>query len=200
MNTSPDFAAALSRLDQEIEVARQQLADLQLKRTGAEVFLSYMQTATASSSPAVVPTATADAAVSVPVFTAGNRPLSPTEAVTAAIDALNRGHFTVDDIYSVIEAMGVAVDRMQTRNAMHYLVRKHELENVRRGVYARPTDTKTPAPTGVLGSDQSNSDWSSKEGGIRSDTEPLRDHDLHPGSRDGDRAHDLRAAMMVAPE
>ncbi len=102
------------------------------------------------------------------------------------------------DLINSVEAVGGQLSTAQITNSIHYLVRRKKMTNLHRGLWAT-TNAETPADTGVSGSDRSVSDRSLKEG------EPdgagtLRDHDLHPVSRDDDRAHDLRAAMMVAPE
>jgi len=192
MDTTFNFEAALARLDADIEAAEARLNDLQIKRTGALAFLDYLR-----GSESVTPaTRTAGGeARSTSRATTSPSAVGPTGLVLAAVHRISDKEFNLDRLHSEIEEHGGVVEREQTRNSVHYLVRKGELRNARRGVYARPTDTETPATTGVSGSGQPTSDWPREEGGIRHDTEPLRDHDLHPANRDADRTHDLRAPM-----
>jgi len=187
MDVTPNFEAALARLDVDIEAAETRLNDLRLKRTGALVFLDYFQGETSA-----VPVAEK---VNLRQPRSDGDGAGPTDLVLAAVRRMTDEEFNLDRLVAEIESNGGGLEREQTRNAVHYLVRKGDLRNARRGVYARPTDTGTPAATGVPVSGQSISDWPSEEGGIRHDTEPLRDHDQHPGSRDAGRTHDLRAPM-----
>jgi len=190
MDIPKQFTDALARLDAEIDAAERGLAALKLKREGANAFLEYSGISSAASG------ARSESRSAPAASGSGD---GPTALVWAAVQGTARDSYTLDDLLKDIGDAGGQVTRDQVRNSVHYLVRRKQMTNLRRGLWAT-TNAETPADTGASVTDQSEEDWSRKEGGIRSDTEPLRDHDLHPGSRDDDRAHDLRAAMMVAPE
>jgi len=197
MDNSEQFDAALARLDAEIRDAEGRLADLRLKRTGAQFFLEYLNLPLNSSKEEVPRSTTAAGTPQV----SGDDSTSPKDAVVAAMNNIESREFRIDDLYALIVESGAEVNRAQTQNSIHYMVRRKELVKVRRGVYTRPTNTEAPAVTGASVSDQSTDDWSWKEGGIREDdTEPLRDHNHHPATGDEDSGHDLRAAIEVASE
>lgn len=196
MDLPLDFKAALARLDADIEAAEARLSDLQLKRTGAVAFLDYLRFG--ESADLDSKTASSEATSQSPA-TASASSVGPTELVLAAVRRIGDREFNIDQLHAEIEDHGGIVEREQARNSVHYLVRKGDLRNARRGVYVRPTNTETPASPGASVADQPTEGWSRKEG-VPDGTGTLRDHDLHPDVRDDDRAHDLRAAIVAAPE
>jgi len=142
------FNEALNRLDVEIVAAEERLADLRLKRKGAEAFLSYMQ----PSGPAV-----AHRKTDAPQL-AARRSTLPTSGVVGVTDfvasiaqANPEVIVTIDFVLDQTRAQGREFTREQVKNALHYLARKGVLvKSSDRGSWQLPTDTETPAAaTGV---------------------------------------------------
>jgi hypothetical protein len=187
MTTPSDFTDALARLDAEIAAAEAHLAELRHKRTGAEAFLDYMkQSATTTVGMAgrvakIAPVGTLD--LVAPVTRSGS---GPTEVVWALFRP--GVVITLDEVFNEVHRRGYELTREQTRNALHYLVRKGEIEKAgtRRGFWQlRQRDTEGPSLAGEEPS--AVSELSSPEGGEHSNDEAGPEghrHDL-PG-RNGD--------------
>ncbi len=184
MEIPKQFTEALARLDADIDSAERVLADLKLKRDGANAFLEYSGMSSAAGSARSVPR-------SAPATSGPSD--GPTALVLAAVQGTNRESYTLDSLMNEITAAGGQVTKDQVRNSVHYLVRQKKMTNIRRGLWAT-TNAETPAVTGVSDSDRSGNDRSLEEG-EPDDTGTLRGHDLHPSDWDADRGHDLRAAM-----
>ena len=189
MEIPQQFTDALARLNAEIDSAERALTDLKLKREGANAFLEYSgMSSAAGGTRSVSRSATA-------VSGSGD---GPTALVLAALQETNRDSYTLDDLLQDITAAGGQVTKDQVRNSVHYLVRRKQMTNLRRGLWAT-TNAETPVSAGVSDSDRSTDDRSLEEG-EPDDTGTLRNYDSHPVTRDENRSHDLRAAMrMVVP-
>jgi len=141
MDVTPNFEAALARLDVDIEAAETRLNDLRLKRTGALLFLDYFQGETST-----VPAAEK---VNPRQPRSDGDGTGPTDLVLAAVHRMTDEEFNLDRLIAEIESNGGGLEREQTRNAVHYLMRKGHLRNARRGVYARPTNAEAPVSAGA---------------------------------------------------
>jgi len=189
MDFPKQFTDALARLDADIDNAERALADLRRKREGADAFLEYSGMSGVASG-ARRETRSAPA-------TSGSGD-NPTALVLAAVQETNRDSYTLDDLLQDITAAGGQITKDQVRNSVHYLVRRKQMTNLRRGLWAT-TNAETPVSAGVSDSDRSTDDRSLEEG-EPDDTGTLRNYDSHPVTRDENRSHDLRAAMrMVVP-
>jgi hypothetical protein len=129
------FNEALARLDADIAKAEQRLADLRLKRKGAEAFLVYMDTAK--------PSASRRAAPAKPRRTVNQ---GPADVVLSQM--VPRKVYTVDSTMAIAAEAGHNLSREQTRNALHYLVRKKEIRSPSRGHWVL-SDSGTPVAAGV---------------------------------------------------
>jgi hypothetical protein len=142
MTTPSEFTDALARLDAEIAATEAQLADLRLKRTGAEAFLAYMnqQSRPAQSASSTSPQQSADQPRRTPAANSGQAEVIWSLFQPGVL-------ITVDEALGEVRERGHQYTREQTRNALQYLVRTRRIESVRRGVW-RLRDTEGPAATG----------------------------------------------------
>lgn len=170
----------MARLDAEIAAAEAHLAELRHKRTGAEAFLDYMNAGRQQKTADVTVPATAGAVVFAGTVARSVAEPGPTEVVLAAF---RPGVVTsLDDVFNEVHRRGYELTREQTRNALHYLVRKGEIEKVgnRRGFWQlRQRDTEGPSLAGEEPS--ALSELSSPEGGEHSNDETGHEshhHDL----------------------
>jgi hypothetical protein len=162
MNTPSEFTDALARLDAEIAATEAKLADLRLKRTGAEAFLVYMNLPDRPARPA---SATQQAA---------EEPARPRRSPSSsgqadAILSLFQPDIliTVDDALAEVRRQGYELTREQTRNALQYLVRTGRIESVKRGVW-RLRNSEGPAGAGPSVSNTP----TDQEGGVSHETAP----------------------------
>jgi len=139
MEIPQQFTDALTRLDAEIDNAERALADLKLKREGANAFLEY------SGMSSVASGARSESRCAPAASGSGD---SPTALVWAAVQGTARDSYTLDDLLKDIGDAGGQVTRDQVRNSVHYLVRRKQMTNLRRGLWAT-TNAETPADTGV---------------------------------------------------
>lgn len=174
--TESRFDDALSRLDAEIAERKMQIADLQRRREGAQLFLDYMDGPTRDASIA------GHSSASTSQTTAQAQ--SGTWQIVESVIDRSGVEQTVDTIWDAVKTAGHAdLDRVQVRNALHYLSRK---ELIRAGSgrgrwrWIVPENTKAPASTGALEGegpeeDPSIAGRSSDETELRGDRDPQDD-------------------------
>ena len=171
---------ALTRLNVDIDRVRDRLrdtqatlAELELKRQGAEALLGYM--GVVSESRVAAPSkSTLDT--------------SPASVVEAAMkDAL--GAQSVDQVVDALHRGGHDLAREQVRNALHYLSRKGVIENAGRRGWWRLTDTSAPVVAGAEVSDRSNQEGRSWEDGDTSGAVAPGDLGTHQAGRPAYRGH-----------
>lgn len=129
MTPTSRFSDALTRLDADIEAAERHLAELRLKRKGAEAFLAYMEP---------------DA---IPAPRSGVAQVEP-DLFHDVVASFGHDTFTVDVILRAVSERGTEMTREQVRNRIHYMVRKGVIASVRRGAW-RFKDSETPVTAGV---------------------------------------------------
>ena len=174
MTDTSRFDDALTRLYAEIAEAEKRLADLQLKRKGAELFLDYMGGTSAEhfAAPAVVAATTSR--------TTSQAPSGTWQIVESVIDKTGTEQ-AVDAIWDALKAAGHSdLDRVQVRNSLHYLSRKGLIRagSVRgRWRWIVPENSEAPVSAGASEGEESSSDSSRKEGGTASGAEPPTDRD-----------------------
>jgi hypothetical protein len=112
-----DFNAALARLDDEIRDAETRLADLRLKRAGADAFLEYMGSALGSKTSAVPEPA--PTTPTVPASDGDHRvaQANPSDAVMEVFRARPLHVLGIDEVYSAVSDAGAGLERAQVRNA-----------------------------------------------------------------------------------
>lgn len=173
MNT--ELNEALARLDAEIRTTEVRLADLRLKRAGAEAFLEYMGSQTNPPGGSVF----------MPAFPArdGEGSDGPTASPSDAAMEVFRRHpgevLRIDDVAEAVRASGVGLDRQQVRNGIHYATRKGWIEKAgRRGMWIlRPENASAPAGTGAEVTEESAGDSSREMGGTDNGSALLRGGD-----------------------
>jgi len=184
-----NFAEALTRLDADIaraEVRAREaevaLAELRLKRQGADAFLEYLHTS--------------PRARTIPA------PQPPPETGHASlVEQLMRGRTgeqSVDDVLQGLQDNGHEVTRHQVRNALHYLARKKVTENAGRRGWWRLRDSEAPVSAGASDGDRSHQgDRSWEEGGNGEGTVPPGAHDAHSAVEAEHRLHPDGASMKM---
>ncbi len=133
------FRDALARLDAEIDSAERVVVALKLKREGANVFLEY-------SGLSPVATGVRTESRSAPVAPVSGD--SPTALVWSTVQAVDRDSYTLDQITDEVLAAGGQISKDQVRNSVHYLVRRGQMRNLRRGLWAI-TNAEAPVSPGA---------------------------------------------------
>jgi|JI9StandDraft_1071089.scaffolds.fasta_scaffold76425_2 hypothetical protein len=184
-----DFNAALARLDDEIRDAETRLADLRLKRAGADAFLEYMGSALGSKTSAVPEPA--PTTPTVPASDGDHRvaQANPSDAVMEVFRARPLHVLGIDEVYSAVSDAGAGLERAQVRNGIHYAARKGWIDKAgKRGLWIlRPENSSAPGRTGAEVDEETISDSSLEMGGtdngsalLRGGDEPaVRTQDLH---------------------
>ncbi|UZJ23684.1 hypothetical protein RHODO2019_10740 [Rhodococcus antarcticus] len=149
MKQPVDIEAFVTRLEGEIAEAERRLSELRLARVGALAFRQYAYADANGSRIIDADAPDANTVTEPPSHETAGPPLSPTELVLHVLDDIDDAEFDIDRLWVEMEANPGEVTREQVRSSIHYLIRQKRLIAVRRGVYARPTNTETPARTGV---------------------------------------------------
>jgi hypothetical protein len=124
MDVTGTLEAALARMDADIaakrgivverlsalEAAQADLADMELKRVGAEALITYLDL-----------DSTSHAAPARPAGASGG--FSPSTLVRTLVEKSGRSKFTNEDVNQLAEAAGYHMTRTQVSNALTYLSR-----------------------------------------------------------------------------
>lgn len=193
MTETSRFNDALARLNADIAETEKRLADLQLKRRGAELFLDYMDGKTTENVAAPVPTsARASRTIS--------QALSGTWQIVESVIDKTGAEQTVDTIWDAVKTAGHAdLQRLQVRNSLHYLSRKGLIRagsGRGRWYWVVPENSEAPVSAGASESEESSNDSSRKEGGTASGAEPPTDRDSNQDNSSLDHGLGHRASVV----
>lgn len=177
-----DFNAALARLDAEIREAEARLADLRLKRAGAEAFLEYMASTGTAVRVAGAPkdeSAPAAPRVSVSDGDHDGARVAPSDAVMEVFKRFPGEVLDIDQIFFEVLRSGAGLDRTQVRNGIHYAARKGWIDKAgRRGMWRLPSENASaPVAPGAEVTEESASDSSREMGGTDNGSALLRGGD-----------------------
>lgn len=174
--------ADIDRAETRLARAETTLADLRLKRQGAEALLSYMN---ADIVPARVTPSEGDA--------------TATDAVYDVMRSASEPELSIDFIVNALLEAGHSYTRDQARDGIYYLRRKRMVEHAGRRGWWRLTDTSAPVLAGAEVSDRSDQEDRSWEDGDTSGAVAPGDLGAHQAWTPAHRGHRDGASIEEVP-